>query len=196
MPTVWIVDDLPANLQGFVNAHGNQFTIRTFESPSQVLTALQTESPDVLLCDIYFFDSREEAETAEAEVHRRTEELRDLADRFRLHQAGITLIETISRQYDSRPPFLLYAYTSKGPYLLQGEGFDRISKAGAKWLFKGRFNRETEELIIRNELEEYQVVHGWKHQFGLIKKFVIWTGIISAILSTLFGYLLHRWNLM
>jgi len=51
-------------------------------------------------------------------------------------------------------PFPVFAYTSKGPLLLDQHGFDRVVNAGAKWLFKNKYGPETEALQIGQAIDE------------------------------------------
>jgi len=48
------------------------------------------------------------------------------------NRAGITLLQEVSHFY--KDEFPIYAYTSKGPYLLDSIGFDHIGASGAQWL--------------------------------------------------------------
>ena len=64
------------------------------------------------------------------------------------------MIEDVYRKFDNKPPFPVYAYTSKGPYLLDTPGFDRIARIGASWLFKNRYGRDAERLLIQRDIEE------------------------------------------
>src|SRR5215831_15460471 len=66
--TVWFVDDLPRNRATFETNHGNDFAIETFSKTSDVLARIHDgEYPDALLCDIFFYDTVEEAERVEVE---------------------------------------------------------------------------------------------------------------------------------
>lgn len=139
-PLVWYVDDLPSNLEKFKTNHQQAFTIRTFSKPEEVTAALVESLPDALLCDVFFYDSVELAEDMERKVQQKAAELRAFGEHIganRLaNQPGVQLIQSIAARFGSKLP--IYAYTSKGPYLLDELGFDRIGDAGAKWLFKGK----------------------------------------------------------
>ena len=54
------------------------------------------------------------------------------------YQAGIDLIGAVVQKYEGDPPFPIYAYTSKGPYILDGPSLDRLAACGASVLFKKR----------------------------------------------------------
>ena len=71
------------------------------------------------------------------------------------NQAGVKLIQAVSAQFGEKFP--VYAYTSKGPYLLEGSGFDEIARARGKWLFKGKYGPATEQLLLRQDIEEFRL---------------------------------------
>jgi hypothetical protein len=159
-PVIWYVDDLPENLERFEQNHGDTFIVRTFSRPDDVLDALTSGSkPDALLCDIFFYETIETAKEMEDRVGTKAAELRQFGESIGAnrvdYQAGIKLIETVSERFGARFP--IYAYTSKGPYLLADIGFDRIGATGARWLFKGKFGPHTERLILRQDIEESRV---------------------------------------
>lgn len=155
-PVVWYVDDLPSNLEKFKTNHEQAFTIRTFTKPEEVTAALVESLPDALLCDIFFYDSVELAEDMERKVQEKAAELRAFGEHIganRLaNQSGVQLVQSIATRFGSKLP--IYAYTSKGPYLLDELGFDRIGDAGAKWLFKGKYGPHTEQAIIQQDIED------------------------------------------
>jgi hypothetical protein len=69
MDTVWLVDDLPRNLRKFEENHRGYFKIETFSKIDEVLDRIhEKDYPDALLCDVFFYDSVEEAERVEAEI--------------------------------------------------------------------------------------------------------------------------------
>jgi len=183
-PIVWFVDDLSSNLHRFENNHGRDFKTRTFEKPSQVLDALDKEHlPDALLCDIYFYDSVSKAESIEERINHEAKNIREIAKSIGADseetQKGITLIENVVRHFNGKPPFPIYAYTSKGPYILGVPGFDRVVRSGAKWLFKGRYDPDTERWIINRDIREIKSQKWqklvWKYLWVIISA----TGIIS-----------------
>lgn len=54
---VWLVDDLPENLERFRSNHKSHFDIETFSNPGAVLRRINNnEYPDALLCDVFFYD--------------------------------------------------------------------------------------------------------------------------------------------
>ena len=157
-PVVWYVDDLPSNLEKFKEKHSEAFTIETFSRPERVLESLEKSRPDALLCDIFFYENGEIAEEMETKVWEKAKELSKFGEFIGANkltnQDGIKLIETVSRRFGTRFP--IYAYTSKGPYLLDQIGFDRIGDAGAKWLFKKKYGMATEQFIIKQDVEEFR----------------------------------------
>jgi hypothetical protein len=156
---VWFVDDLPRNLETFKANHGDDFVIETFSKTSDVLQRIHCkEYPDALLCDIFFYDTVAEAERAEERVIELAAKLRQTAIDIRVHDhtraAGITLIRHIYEYFNrNTPPFPVYAYTSKGPFLLEQSEWDNISKYGAQILLKGRVTPDIE----RTEIPHFQL---------------------------------------
>ena len=139
-PKVWFVDDLQSNLDEFTEAHDQYFEVTTFLEPTEVFDRLNQERPDALLCDVFFYDTPEEAQRIEIGVSEEAAALRDTAinigaleDRLLV---GITLMEEIAVKHKNSVPFPIYAYTSKGPYLLAEGAWDRILSAGARVLLK------------------------------------------------------------
>jgi len=194
---VWVIDDRRSNLDKFLADHRQSFDVRPFERPEDVKTALDSgEPPDALLCDIYFYDDESEREKAESAVKEKTEELRELAQRVdaKKAQQGIALIRYIRDRFDGKPHFPIYAYTSKGPYLMEHEGFEELEKLDAKWLFKNKYDAETERDHIQKGIREFDERFGWRNKLRTV---VIWTGagsaFLGALLGVLFSHLAHRW---
>ena len=78
---VWFVDDLPSNRTRFEENHKDDFAVKTFEKPSDVIDAIRLDGPpDALLCDIYFYDTVSRAEEIEARVSAEANRLREVAD--------------------------------------------------------------------------------------------------------------------
>jgi hypothetical protein len=157
-PVVWYVDDLPSNLDRFEREHRRAFMVRRFSRPEEVIAALTEAQPDALLCDVFFYETVEIAEEKEEQVRKKVEELQqfgaDIGANSLATQQGIPLIETVAERFGKRFP--IYAYTSKGPFILDKHGFDRIGSAGAKWLFKNKYGSPTEQLIIQKDIEEFR----------------------------------------
>ena len=144
MDTVWLVDDLPRNLRKFEENHRGSFKIETFSKVDEVLDRIHKKDyPDALLCDVFFYDSVERAEQVEAEVEKLAEHLKKTAQRLGAYDhrytVGIQLMKKIYEFFGNKaPPFPMYAYTSKGPFLLEQSEWDNISKYGAEILLKNR----------------------------------------------------------
>lgn len=177
-PVVWYVDDLPANLDKFSTNHGQAFDIRTFSRPEEVRAALVESSPDALLCDIFFYDNSTIAEEMETKVQEKAADLRRFGDELGARNesslAGINLIQTVSAPFRNRFP--IYAYTSKGPYLLDGLSFDRIGNSGAKWLFKGKYGSSTEQVIIQQDIEDFR----FKNSFAMRAAHYSWLSLFGS----------------
>jgi predicted nucleotide-binding protein len=157
-PKVWLVDDLPRNLQRFEANHQENFDIRTFSNTREVLALIQKgERPDALLCDVFFYESVEEAERIESDVEKLAIHLKAEASKARANDPqrakGIKLMQQIYEHYGNHPPlFPMYAYTSKGPFLLEQEDWDNISKYGAQVLLKNRLTAEAEREEIEGDI--------------------------------------------
>ena len=140
---VWFVDDIQSNLVDFKKKHSNNYKIRTFLDTNKVLKALEKEQPDALLCDVFFYDTPEKAKEFETTVDNEAERLRQIAHEIEAdldeNLDGIVLMEELKKRYKGKLPFPVYAYTSKGPYLLKQQAWDRIIKSGATILLKKRF---------------------------------------------------------
>lgn len=168
-PKVWLVEDLKAKREEFCRMHGDHFQIEVFVDPIKVLERLRAGGrPDALLCDIYFFPNSQ-ATNVEQDVEKLAARIQKLEKNHRSqeHEDGIALIEQIQRDFEGKAPFPVYAYTSKGPYLLEKSGFGRISQCEARWLFKGKHTRTEEYNIVRRGIAEVTksakkvfVVHG------------------------------------
>jgi CheY-like chemotaxis protein len=79
-PTVWLVDDLPDNLTKFQKNHSEHFHIELFTDPSAVLRRINNkEYPDALLCDVFFYDTPDEALCVERKADELAEQLRRTA---------------------------------------------------------------------------------------------------------------------
>lgn len=188
-PVVWYVDDLPPNLEKFKNNHGQVFSVQTFGKPEQVVEALTRSKPDALLCDIFFYETVQIAEEMEKRVQDKAREIRQFGEEIGanklINQAGVQLIQAVSGRFGRKFP--IYAYTSKGPYLLDEIGFDRIGETGAKWLFKSKYGPSTEQLIIKQDIEEFRL----RNSFTMRVARLFWVALFgSGILGGLVVWLL------
>jgi len=159
---VWFVDDLPRNRKAFRTHHKNHFAITLFSKPGAVLKRIRKRDyPDALLCDVFFYDTVKEAEWVENEIARLAKELKKTAIDMRLydhtHAAGIDLMRSIHGHFVKegrpRPAFPVYAYTSKGPFLLEQQDWKDISKWGAQVLLKNRVSVESERMEIEGDIQ-------------------------------------------
>jgi hypothetical protein len=132
-PTVWYVDDLPSNLEAFRQKHKSHFEITVFTEPSAVLRRIhKREYPDALLCDVFFYPSVEEAKRVEELVAQLATDLKqkalDIGAYDHTHAAGVVLMRKVYEHFGNQPPkFPMYAYTSKGPFLLEQTEWEDIS---------------------------------------------------------------------
>lgn len=119
------------------------------------MEALGDSQPDALLCDIFFYENAAEAGDMEKKVQAKARDLREFGQEIGANrpQAGVALIQQATARYKNKFP--IYAYTSKGPYLLDENAFEQIAEAGARWLFKGKYGSLTEQLILSQDIEEF-----------------------------------------
>jgi hypothetical protein len=149
------------------------------------LEALRDSQPDALLCDIFFYENATVAAEMEKKVQEKARELHEFGRVIGANrpQAGVELIQQATARYKKRFP--IYAYTSKGPYLLDENAFDQIAEAGARWLFKGKYGSLTEQLILSQDIEEFREKNSvlmlafryfWASLFasGIIGGVVVW----------------------
>ena len=192
---VWLVDDSEQNRADFYNGQKHHFDIETFSTPAELLDALRTRAPDALLCDIYFYDDPVQRERIEERVRERVAQLREEATTIApdTAQRGIRLINDIRKHFRGPLPFPIYAYTSKGPYLLHGEGFQRLEELETRWLFRGQLDalhvRHRLETDIR-ELRDQQDWRRWTWQVALK------VGLVGAVFAVLIDRILTyvlRW---
>src|SRR6516164_1868468 len=77
---VWFVDDLPRNLEKFAKNHAADFDVTTFPATDAVLKRIvRGDLPNALLCDVFFYDTVEEAERVERKIDDLAKQLRDTA---------------------------------------------------------------------------------------------------------------------
>lgn len=187
IPLIWYVDDLPENLESFSKRHSEVFAVKTFANPTQVVDALKKEQPDALVCDIFFYDDPVTAVEIESKVMAKGRELREfgvaIGANTEANRAGVRLIQEVTQRHKGKFP--IYAFTSKGPYLLENQDFERIAESGAKWLFKGKYSVAMEQLILSQDIESYRLKnslalrlaqHFWTAVFtsGVLGGFVVW----------------------
>ena len=196
-PVVWFVDDLPSNLTAFASAHSEAFSVRTFSDPSEVLGLLAAgERPDALLCDVFFYETPDRAWDIEHRIADEAAKLRqtahDIAADADRYLAGIDLMEAVTAKFKGSPPFPVYAYTSKGPYLLQQCAWERIVQSGAKVLLKHRFGPDSERTLIQRDIDFMRE----QRSFGVrlrryFKTIIITMGLLGAILGVILDRLVQ-----
>ena len=197
---VWFVDDLPRNRATFETNHGNDFVVETFSKTSDVLARIHNgEYPDALLCDIFFYDTVEEAERVEKMVADLAENLKKTAIKIGVHDhthaVGITLMRQIYEHFKKHsPPFPMYAYTSKGPFLLEQSEWDKISEYGVEVLLKGRVTAPSERTEIIGDIEFYRNKNSWTARMKGAAPTLFWTllqGLFFIGLSLVIGRLVR-----
>jgi CheY-like chemotaxis protein len=186
--TVWLVDDLPTNLTKFKENHTSDFKqIETFAKPKDVLDRLRKgDEPDALLIDVFFYETPERAREVEDEVAGLVENLKKKAANLGLmdhkYAAGIALMEQIHKHYKNRkPPFPMYAYTSKGPFLLEQKDWQNISTFGAEVLLKGKVAPDSEVVEIVGDIQQSKLQNSWRvwlKSVGLKSAIALWPGSI------------------
>ena len=191
-PSVWVVDDFEPNRAKFRRDHhhefGGAFDVRLFAEPADVLAALRTETPDALLCDIYFYEA-DEVEEAERKFNEMQKELAVVGDQMDAprHAVGVTLIEEVYRRAKGKPAFPVYAYTGKGPYVLQSDGFERLTHVGVRWLFKGKIAPLAEQVRLEADIQEARdlgLLLGWRKRFASYAiQITKGSGLLGAVVS-------------
>jgi hypothetical protein len=144
------------------------------------------------LCDVFFYESVAEAER----VEERTEELARTLKRTATdtglndhgHAAGITLMRNIVQHFNKRPlPFPMYAYTSKGPFLLEQSDWDDISKFGAQVLLKNPVTPDIERTEIEGDIKIHKAERSWFAKMNRTSKV-----LAAALLPDLFYLVVGR----
>jgi hypothetical protein len=105
----------------------------------------------------FFYDSVEIARDAERKIEELAEQLKktatDIGANDHTHAVGITLMKNIFEHFGgSRPKFPIYAYTSKGPFLLEQSEWENRSKYGVQILLKNRITPEAEWTEIEGDI--------------------------------------------
>jgi CheY-like chemotaxis protein len=176
---VWLVDDLASNRDDFKTRHQDHFHVQVFSSittmKEKLDAATRAKKPDAILCDVYFFDEEAEAQAAEDRVAQLRPSLDAMAVELKAekHAAGVELIEYLK---PAESKSAVFAFTSKAPYLMHGDGFERIAKAGAAWLFKGKLGAEFERVVIEREVRDVRSSKRWRPKWQRA-----WTGGFRGI---------------
>jgi hypothetical protein len=157
------------------------------------------EYPDALLIDVFFYDTPEQAQKVEEDVEKLADELKQKAAHLGLldykFATGITLMENIHRHFKQKPPrFAMYAYTTKGPYLLEQKDWRKISEYGAKVILKGRVTPQSEATEIIGDIEAFRTKNSWKARFTTLTvraAFSLWPGFFWFIVGSVGTWLVH-----
>jgi hypothetical protein len=64
------------------------------------------------------------------------------------HALGITLMKGVGEEFKGTPPFPMYAYSSKAPYLFGQREWEDVYRFGGKVLLKGRVPPDVERALI------------------------------------------------
>ena len=133
----------------------------------------------------------EEREAKEARVAQKAIQIERLATELGADKAadGIGLIERVRQEFGDNPPFPIYAYTSKGPYLLHNDSFDRLEQLNARWLFKGRYSPQVERRRIIKDIAAFQEQNQWTRR---IRTAALRAGIIGALIGAVLSVALDR----
>ena len=99
------------------------------------------------------------------------------------------MIEEVFRRSGGKPSFPVYAYTSKGPYVMESDGFDRLTHVGARWLFKGKVARLAERVRIEADIEDARdlgMLSGWRRRFATYAlQITVGSGLLGALVSVM-----------
>lgn len=196
-PLVWFVDDIQKKLDSFRQSHEKEFRVETFCHPTELLKRLSDEQPDAVLSDIFFYDSEEQSNDIERKINGRAKTIRRFAhEELRADEekylAGIKLIEMIHKKYSGNPPFPVYAYTSKGAYIL--DKWDRIINARARILPKDKLSTDSIQLEIKNDIEKYRSLNSFGGKFARNAwRYVVATGVLSAVLGAVLSWLMCKY---
>ncbi len=191
---MWLVDDRQENRDRFVERHGSEFDVKTFDSPDSLISAIVKERPpDALLCDIFFYSDPDQREEVEARVAKEAKRIESLATELHADKSadGIGLIQRVRHQFGNDPPFPIYAYTSKGPYLLHNDSFDRLEELDARWLFKNKYSAQFERHRISKDIAQFKERYQWtpQHMWSVAWRTGLVTAFLGALLSVLFDRL-------
>lgn len=193
---VWFVDDREENRTAFAQNHGTVWDVRTFEDPNSLLKALgKGKHPDALLSDIYFYDNSKRREEVEKLVQDGAAELRREASKLdpQSAQEGIGLIKNVRNQFGNSPPFPIFAYTSKGPYLLADNSFDELVSLDAIWLFKNKYSPQNERHLILQAISETQALQLRSRLRAIVIKWGLLSALVGAALGVIFDHFARIW---
>src|SRR5260370_5436756 len=153
---IWLVDDVEEHRERFKADHDRHFKVRLFTDPDEVLAEFQkNHSPAALLCDIYFYKDANMRSEIEELIEKQANQIRKAAAKLEPEKAqtGIELIEHIR---SSGAKFPIYAYTAKGPYLIESVGFQRLQELDVAWIFKDRSSPFAEQLRLKRDIQRFK----------------------------------------
>jgi hypothetical protein len=95
--------------------------------------------------------------------------------------------------FGNKPPrFPMYAYTSKGPFLLEQSEWDNISTYGAEVLLKNRVLPERERLEIKGDIAIARARHSWLAWGKLRSREFLWN-LLPNVVVAVAAFFLGRW---
>jgi hypothetical protein len=193
---VWFVDDLEENLNTFKNAHGSTWDVKLFNNIEDVLENLKTEKPDALLVDLFFYETHQKSKEIEEKIKTKAKELQKEAHSIGANESrylkGKELIKDVVKRYGGK--FLVYAYTSKGPYILTNPVLDELAELDVSIVFKGRYSIATEKIVIERDIRRIREENSVTSKF---KKYIISIIISMGIVSWIVGKVLDwLWKLL
>src|SRR5262249_51560800 len=179
---VWLVDDSELSRTEFYDGQKHHFDVETFCTPGELLDALRTRAPDALLCDIYFYDDPAQRDRLEERVRDRVAQLREEAFTMApdTAQRGMRLIADVRKEFRGPLPFPIYAYSSKGPYLLQRDGFQRLEELEARWLFRDQLDAPHVRRRLEIDIRELRDEHNWRRWMW---RAAIRAGLVGAVVG-------------
>jgi len=192
---VWFVDDLSANRTRFEKNHGKEFDVRTFKDPDEVFAEVMAGNvPDALLIDVFFYTPDKTAEEVEEAVAKIARDLRGQWFADEKYARGIDLMKRINAKVTDRQlrPFPMFAYTTKGPFLLERQAWHSISESGGKFLLKNVLEPGDERIIIRAAIDDHRQT-AWRRskegarsamEAGNLARAAVW-GVATAVTGVL-----------
>jgi hypothetical protein len=141
---------------------------------------------------VFFYDSVAEAQEVETKINDLAAQLKATATEIgandHTHAVGITLMKNIFEHFGRNPPpFPMYAYTSKGPFLLEQSEWENISKYGAEVLLKNRITPEREWTEIEGDIAISKSKNSWWARTNRTVRVIMW-----ALLPGLFYLFVGR----
>lgn len=98
-------------------------------------------------------------------------------------------MENIYNHFDRKPPpFPMYAYTSKGPFLLEQKDWQKISEYGAEVLLKGKVAPQSEVTEIVGDIETSFAKKSWSAWLKRVfikSMFSLWPGFFWFVVGSL-----------